>query len=250
MLRAMSTTRDTDRLPTIPRPSTSAIDPDEDDPSGRFENPSLTGYTDLTRRTPSRRYRWWTSVLFFVLAAIPLVILCIMGAVYWQARTDETRHVDAIVVMGAAQYNGRPSPVLQARLDHALALYRAGYAPTIIVTGGKMPGDAYTEAGTSEQYLLDRGVPPSAILMEDEGRDTWQSMQGVAKVAGGTGIHDILIVSDGFHLFRSELMANSLGFESFSSPATESPIAPWSGEEFSYVIRETGGVIVLIPRLF
>jgi uncharacterized SAM-binding protein YcdF (DUF218 family) len=190
------------------------------------------------------------SLLFFLLAAIPIAILCIMGAVYWQARTDETRQVDAIVVLGAAQYNGRPSPVLRARLDHALELYRAGYAPTIIVTGGRMPGDAYTEAGTSEQYLLDRGVPPGAILMEDEGRDTWGSLQGVARVTEGTGIHDILLVSDGFHLFRSELMANSLGFESYSSPATESPIAPWSGKEFSYVIRETGGVIAIIPRLF
>jgi uncharacterized SAM-binding protein YcdF (DUF218 family) len=189
-------------------------------------------------------------VLFFVVAAIPIAILCIMGAVYWQARTDETHHVDAIVVLGAAQYNGRPSNVLRARLDHALELYRGGYAPAIIVTGGRMPGDVYTEAGTSEQYLLDRGVPADAILMEDEGRDTWGSLQGVAEVAEGSGIHDILIVSDGFHLFRAELMANNLGFESYSSPATDSPIEPWSGEEFSYVIRETGGVIAFIPRLF
>ncbi len=241
--------RDTDRLPTIPRPASTPV-ADRTSGGDRFENPSLEQYTDLTQQKPSRRYRWWTSVLFFVLAAIPIAILCIMGAVYWQARTDETRHVDAIVVLGAAQYNGRPSNVLRARLDHALELYRGGYAPTIIVTGGRMPGDVYTEAGTSEQYLLDRGVPPEAILMEDEGRDTWGSLQGVADVAEGTDIHDILIVSDGFHLFRAELMANDLGFESYSSPATESPIELWSGEEFSYVIRETGGVIAFIPRLF
>jgi uncharacterized SAM-binding protein YcdF (DUF218 family) len=244
--------RDTDRLPTIPRAASSPVNPGAElTPGGdRFENRSLERYTDLTQRKPSRRYRWWTSVLFFVVAAIPIAILCIMGAVYWQARTDETRHVDAIVVLGAAQYNGRPSNVLRARLDHALELYRGGYAPAIIVTGGRMPGDVYTEAGTSEQYLLDRGVPADAILMEDEGRDTWGSLQGVAEVAEGSGIHDILIVSDGFHLFRAELMANNLGFESYSSPATDSPIEPWSGEEFSYVIRETGGVIAFIPRLF
>lgn len=239
MLRTMLTTRDTDRLPTITRPSRSSS----------YENPSLDGYTDLARRPERKRAPRWMALLLFLVAVIPVLILAIMGMVYWQARTDEARRVDAIVVLGAAQYNGRPSAVLSARLDHALGLYRNGYAPVIIVTGGRAPGDAYTEAGTSEQYLLDRGVPPDAILMEDEGRDTLQSMEGVAAVADGAGIQRVLIVSDGFHLFRAELMARDLGLTPFSSPATGSPIEPWSGEEFSYVIRETGGVIVLLPRL-
>lgn len=239
MLRAMLTSRDTDRLPKIPRTPG----------SNGYENPSLEGYTDLVRRPGRRRTPWWMSLLLFIVAAIPVLILAIMGMVYWQARTDEARRVDAIVVLGAAQYNGRPSPVLQARLDHALDLYRDGFAPKIIVTGGKQPGDAYTEAGTSEQYLLDRGVPADAILMEDQGRDTLQSMEGVAAVADDADVTRILIVSDGFHLFRAELMARDLGLTPFSSPTTTSPIEPWSGEEFSYVIRETGGVIVLLPRL-
>ena len=235
----MSTTRDTGRLPTIPRPARPAT----------FDNPSLDGYADLVRRPERRRTPWWRALLLFVVAAIPVLILAIMAMVYWQARTDESRRVDAIVVLGAAQYNGQPSPVLRARLDHALDLYRDGYAPVIIVTGGKQPDDAYTEAGTGEQYLLDRGVPASAILMEDEGRDTLQSMEGVAAVAEGANVQDILIVSDGFHLFRAELMARDLGLTAYSSPATTSPIEPWSSEEFSYVVRETGGVIILLPRL-
>lgn len=182
-----------------------------------------------------------------VLLLVPLLILGVMGAIYWEARHDDARPVDAILVMGAAQYNGDPSEVLEARLDHALELYRQGLAPVIIVTGGNQPGDAYTEAGTSEQYLIDRGVPPDAILMEDMGRDTWASMQNAATVAADRDIDTVLVVSDGFHLFRSERMAEAVGFDAYSSPTPGSPIEPWSGIEFSYVIRETGAVIVQIP---
>lgn len=182
-----------------------------------------------------------------VVLAIPVLILGVMSAVYWQARNDEARPVDAIVVMGAAQYNGVPSEVLRARLDHALTLYREGYAPYIIVTGGNQPGDVFTEAGTGEEYLLNHGVPPVAILMEDVGQDTWESMEGVAEVAEAQDIHSVLIVSDGFHLFRTERMANAVGFDAYSSPAPDSPIEPWSSVEFSYVIRETGAVILQTP---
>jgi uncharacterized SAM-binding protein YcdF (DUF218 family) len=179
--------------------------------------------------------------------AMMITVAGFMSAIYLEARSDEARQVDAIVVMGAAQYNGRPSEVLAARLDHALMLYEQGYAPVIIVTGGKMDGDVYTEAGTSEQYLLDRGVPQSAIFMEDEGRDTWASMQGVAEVADARGIESVLIVSDGFHLFRSERMAGAVGLDAYTSPAPDSPIRPNSANEFSYIIRETGAVILQMP---
>lgn len=200
-------------------------------------------------KTRSRRATVVRSVLLTVILALALIPLLIAGAVIWQARADEARRVDAIVVLGAAQYNGRPSNVLSARLDHALELYERGFAPTIVVTGGKAAGDAYTEAESGYMYLAERGVPGSAILMETEGRDTWTTMQGVADVMRDTDIRRILLVSDGFHLLRSELMARELGLEAYSSAAPDSPIHPWSGAELAYVIRETGGIVAFAPTL-
>ena len=197
-----------------------------------------------------RRFRWVLPLLVFLILAGPLLLASLVGAIYWQARTDEAVQSDAIVVLGAAQWNGRPSDVLESRLVQALALYDDGYAPLIVVTGGKMEGDAFTEAETSRNYLVDHGVPGSAILMEDESRDTWASMQGVHEVLKGTDVKSLLIVSDGFHLFRAELMARSLGYTVHSSAATTSPIKEWSSTEFSYVIREAGGVIVFLPKYF
>lgn len=178
---------------------------------------------------------------------IPLTILLTMLSVYWGAHNDQARKVDAIVIMGAAQYNGVPSGVLEARIAHALALWNEGLAPRIVVTGGKMPGDAYTEAETEAAWLIERGVPQNAIVYENEGRDTWQSMQGVAAALKGTDVHSLLIVSDGFHLTRTKLMASQLGFKAYGSPVPDSPIRPWSSTEFSYVIRETGGILAFLP---
>lgn len=213
----------------------------------RFENPSLERYTDLRFEDRPRGHRRWVVAIAIVLLAMFLGVLALMAAIYAQARNDEAREVDAIVVMGAAQYNGRPSSVLAARLDHALTLYQDGYAQVIIVTGGKMEGDAYTEAGVSEQYLLDRGVPRHAIFREDDGTDTWESMQAVGRIAEGREIDTVLIVSDGFHLFRSDRMAGAVGLEAYTSAAPDSPIRPWTANEFSYVIRETGAVILQMP---
>ena len=193
--------------------------------------------------------RWLRWAFLFLVLLIPVSIMLVGGAVLWEARNGEAQAADAIVVLGAAQYNGRPSEVFQARLDQALTLYQEGYAPLIVLTGGKQPGDTYTEAETGAQYLLDRGVPQSAIRWENEGRDTWQSMRGVADVLEGSGVESLLIVSDGFHLLRSELMARELGFTAHGSASAGSPIDPWSGAEFSYVIRETGGIIAFVPTV-
>lgn len=251
----MHDSRDTGRIPATPSTSTQLTSPSRGRvglrrKNLRHENPSLSRYTDLRFEGIARRgHRRWVTVLAGLVLLVPLTLFGILGAIYWQARTDEARPVDAIVVMGAAQYNGHPSEVLEARLDHALELYRAGLAPMIIVTGGNQPGDTYTEAGTSEQYLIDRGVPPGAILMEDQGQDTWESIEGVATVTENTDIHTVLIVSDGFHLFRAERMANAIGLNAYSSAAPDSPIAPWSGAELSYAIRETGAVIAHLPDI-
>ena len=193
---------------------------------------------------------WTISIISAALVMIVAGVLGIVGMIYFQARTDEARQVDAIVVMGAAQFNGRPSPVLRARLDHALALYNAGLAPVIVVTGGKQPGDVFTEAESGYQYLVDRGVPGSAIVLENEGRSTWESVQGIPAVLSTDAAERVLVVSDGFHLFRSELMLREVGYEPFGSAATDSPIEPWTVTELGYVVRETGGVIVFLPELW
>lgn len=203
------------------------------------------------RQQPKRRkaLKWAISLLTACAVILLAGLVGIVALIYLQARTDEAQPVDAIVVMGAAQFNGRPSAVLQARLDQALALYDAGLAPRIVVTGGKQPGDAFTEAETGYRYLAERGVPEEAIVMENDGRSTWGSLQGLPAVLPPSVAPQVLIVSDGFHLFRSELMLRELGYETLGSPAPESPIEAWSATEFNYVVREVGGVVVFLPEL-
>lgn len=201
------------------------------------------------RTLPGELSRWLTTLALTLAAAALLLVLSIAGAVIWQARIDQARPVDAIVVLGAAQYNGRPSPVLQARLDHALALYQQGYAPLLVVTGGKQPGDIYTEADAGEMYLTAHGVPASAIVMESQSHDTWDNLKGVQAQLKQRGVKRLLIVSDGFHILRGKLMARTLGFTSYGSPAKNSPIRPWSLEEMGYVVRETGGILSFLPKM-
>jgi uncharacterized SAM-binding protein YcdF (DUF218 family) len=200
---------------------------------------------DETKRRvrPRGLLGWAVSFGVFLFLAVVLLAGSLIVAIYWQARVDQGRQVDAIVVLGAAQYDGRPSPVLQARLDAALEAWNAGYAPLIIVTGGKLEGDRFTEAESSRNFLVDNGVPSSAILLENEGHSTEQSMDGVVRLMNQQGMHRALFVSDGFHLFRIKYIADHLGIEGFGFPATNSPISRYSGEEFFYVMREAAGVV-------
>ncbi|MDP9365487.1 MAG: YdcF family protein [Chloroflexota bacterium] len=180
----------------------------------------------------------------FLVLGTGLLGVSLVGAIYWQARADQARPVDAIVVLGTAQFNGRPGRVLQARLDRALAAYERGLAPRLVVTGGRAPGDVFTEAEAARDYLLQRGVPEEAILLENEGRDSWGSMQGVASLLGDLGQRRVLLVSDGFHLFRVKLMARDLGLVPFGAAAPNSPIRQGGPGEFSYVLREAAAVVV------
>ncbi len=196
-----------------------------------------------TRRPRKRTIKLWLlSVLALAILAPPVLGASLLGAVYWQARTDETRQVDAIVVMGTAQYNGRPSPVLRARLDRVVDVWEEGVAPLVVVTGGKQEGDAFTEAEASHDYLMERGIPDEAILLEDQGRDSWESLQGVATLLDARDIDRVLLVSDGFHLLRLKKMAHDLELTAFVSAADDSPIRPGSADEFSYMVREVGGI--------
>lgn len=167
----------------------------------------------------------------------------------WQAsRQDEARSAQAILVFGAAQYSGRPSPVLRARLDHAVSLYRRGLADTVVVTGGRLPTDTsgYTEARASAEYLMRRGVPDDAILRETSGRTSWQSLASASVFLKERGITQVILVSDGFHSLRIGIMADELGLTAYTSPARGSPIAGM--KKLPYVAKET--VAVGIGRVF
>ena len=180
--------------------------------------------------------KWWRRggvrriVGCVVVAGLAVVayFLISLAQVWSTGRTHYSGSVDAIVVMGAAQYDGRPSPQLQARLDHVVGLWATGIAPMVIVTGGNQPGDRFTEAESSTNYLVANGVPETAILGEDTGRSSWESLQNVAELARGRGIVTILMVSDPYHSLRIRLMAEELGFRAHTSSTTTSPVHGWN----------------------
>jgi uncharacterized SAM-binding protein YcdF (DUF218 family) len=178
-----------------------------------------------------------------VLLAALTVYLGVTFAQVWQAaHLDQARVAQAIVVFGTAQYNGRPSPVLAARLDHAIELYRRKLAPVIVVTGGNQPGDRFTEASASADYLLERGVPDSDVLREVSGTSSWQSLAAAANFLGDRGIKEVLLVSDPFHSLRIRAMASELGLDGHCSPTRTSPIRGLT--EAQYMVRETVAVAV------
>src|SRR5215210_7487120 len=197
------------------------------------------------RRSPwGEVWRWGLTLVWFCAAALVIAGLVLIFAIYRQARTDQARPAQAIVVLGTAQYNGWPGPVFRARLDRAIELWRAGYAPLLVVTGGKMPGDGYTEAEAAWAYLTDAGVPAEAIVAENAASDTWESMQGIAALLQPRGIDEVIVVSDGFHLFRSRMMARDVGLQAWGSPAEMSPIRTGGSGELTYIIREAAAVVV------
>lgn len=166
-------------------------------------------------------------------------------SVYHFGTRDERRPVDAVVVLGAAQYDGRPSPVLKARLDHAIALYQDRYASHIIFTGGVGVGDTVSEAEVGRRYAIRNGVSEDAILVERSGLSSGASMQSVAHLMSQNELNSALLVSDPFHMLRLRLLARRLGIRAYSSPTRSSPINPGSSEGWRHVIRET----LILPTL-
>jgi uncharacterized SAM-binding protein YcdF (DUF218 family) len=181
-------------------------------------------------------------------AALLLVLgwAAVLVAIVATGRRDEARPASAIVVMGAAQYMGRPSPVLKARLDHAIALWKRGMAPRVIFTGGRGDGDTTSEAAVGRRYAMRRGVPDSAIILETEGRTTRESLQGVVDLMARRPTRDVILVSDPFHMLRLSILARRLGLEPLTSPTRTSPISRSSGETWRYVVNES----VKVPVVF
>lgn len=173
-----------------------------------------------------------------VSALVVLYLATTLVAVVRTGQADQARPVDAIVVLGAAQFDGRPSPILQARLDHALDLWRGGYSDMVVVTGGKQPGDRFTEATVSAEFLIANGVPDAAILREVQGRTTWESMSAVARILGSMDRNSVLLVSDPYHMHRARGMARELGLEAYVSATRTSPEAGGA----SRYVREMFGV--------
>jgi uncharacterized SAM-binding protein YcdF (DUF218 family) len=176
-----------------------------------------------------------------VLVLAGFMYVCLNIVQVWSVgRSSGAREVDAIVVMGVAQYDGRPSPQLQARLDHVLTLWKEGVAKLVVTTGGNQPGDRFTEARASADYLVAGGIPESAISMEDIGTTTLQSLQGVAEILHSRGLSSIEIVTDPYHALRSRLIAQDLGLTAYVSPTEHSAVT--GGAEKRRMINEGLGL--------
>jgi uncharacterized SAM-binding protein YcdF (DUF218 family) len=171
------------------------------------------------------------------LGVVVIVYLGVTAAqIWWTSRQHDAPHSAAIIVLGAAEYDGAPSPVLEARLSHALALWRANAATRIVVTGGKEKGDRYTEAGVSARWLEARKVPARDLIEEDGGRDSYQSVAAAAHSLGHLGTEGVIMVSDPFNEYRIVAIATRLGMRAFASPTRTSPIRgtavlPYYGQE-------------------
>lgn len=173
-----------------------------------------------------------------VAAAFAVWIASATAVLIWSSR-DEAQPAQAIVVLGAAQYAGKPSPVLRARLDHALNLWNRHLASLLILTGGTGAGDTTSEAAVGRNYARKHGVPDSAILVENEGRTTSESMRAVAGMLEVRGLQTALLVSDPFHMLRLRILARRFGFTPYTSPTQTSPISPNREARWKYIFSES-----------
>lgn len=162
-----------------------------------------------------------------------------MGAVLLWSKMDQARPAQSIVVLGAAQYDGHPSPVLRARLDHAVELWNRHMAQIMILTGGTGSGDTTSEAAVGRSYVRKHGLPESAILLENEGRTTRESMLGVARILNERGLKTAIVVSDPFHMLRLWILSRRFGFIPYTSPTQTSPISPNREKRWKYMLGES-----------
>jgi uncharacterized SAM-binding protein YcdF (DUF218 family) len=187
-----------------------------------------------------RRHPLLATIAFVVLLLVGFVAGC--GIVVWQAAhhddASEIDRADAIVVLGAAQYDGEPSPVFAGRLDHAALLYDQGRAERVLVLGGGQPGDRFTEAEAGRRYLMENGLPGDAIIPVPEGHTTFESLRAIVPVMREAGMDTAFLVSDPWHNARVERMARDLGIEGHAS-ATWQSAATSQDTRFEGYVRET-----------
>ena len=162
----------------------------------------------------------WAAILSAV-AALAGVIAYVSVRIERQSTRDEARHADVILVLGAAEYRGRPSQVLRARLDHALELYQRKLAPLVLTTGGAGGDPVFTEGGVGRSYLIGHGVPPEAIIVETEGETTVESTAMAGEIMRRMGLRSVIVVSDGYHIYRVKRMLQFRGLSVYGSPRKE-----------------------------
>jgi uncharacterized SAM-binding protein YcdF (DUF218 family) len=179
------------------------------------------------------------AVLAFVLLVTSTAL-----AIWWNARQDSRPASDAIVVLGSAQYNGVPSSIFAARLEHAIALYDDGVAPMIVTVGGKASGDQFTEAEAGRDYLANSGIPGDALLAVPEGVDTLESMRAVSTAFDERGWSSAVLVTDPWHAMRAERMAEDAGIQAQSSPTRQGPAVQTRATQFRYILRETAAYLL------
>lgn len=180
-----------------------------------------------------------------LLLVLAVIYIAVTAAQIWvAARKDGTGQADAIVVLGAAQYDGEPSPALRLRLDHAVKLFSDDIAPVIWVTGGRQPGDRFSEASASSRYLIRSGVPDDAVKLEVKGENSYQSLAAAARYLRDDDQRDVLLVSDPWHSYRIAAIAKEVGLDPRVSPASK---AEWSSEGMRRLAHET--VAVALGRI-
>jgi uncharacterized SAM-binding protein YcdF (DUF218 family) len=165
--------------------------------------------------------------LIVVLVIVSLQVLQVSRQIQRESLIEEAQPADAIIVLGAAEYRGKPSPVLEARLNHALFLYLQGLAPRVITTGGAGGDPVFTEGSVGRAYLTARGVPPEAIVVEREGESTAQSVAAVVEIMRRMNLKSAIVVSDGYHIFRVKKMLESSGLKVYGSPRPSIPPGEW-----------------------
>jgi uncharacterized SAM-binding protein YcdF (DUF218 family) len=176
--------------------------------------------------------------------AFALLVTSTALAIWWNARQDSRPTSDAIVVLGSAQYNGVPSSIFEARLEHAVALYEDGVAPMIVTVGGKATGDEFTEAEAGRDYLANAGIPADSLLAVPEGVDTLESMRAVSTAFDEHGWTSAVLVTDPWHAMRAQRMAEDAGIEAESSPTRQGPAVETRATQFRYILRETAAYLL------
>jgi uncharacterized SAM-binding protein YcdF (DUF218 family) len=174
-----------------------------------------------------------------VILGVALLWAASMAAVVLWSSIDMARPAESIVVLGAAQYDGKPSPVLKARLDHGIDLWNRKMGKLLVLTGGQASGDTTSEAAVGRAYARKRGVPAAAIVLENQGRTTRESMLAVADTLGKRGVKTAILVSDPFHMLRLWIMGRRFGIKAYTSPTRTSPISPNSERRWKYMVGES-----------